>query len=78
MSNLSGTSGLNRVVWMDCSKAAPCHDIKFENFDVTAGTDDDSEINFVCNNVALGGGDGLNQCHPSNSKHEAWDDGADA
>jgi hypothetical protein len=70
MSNISGTSSDNRVVWMDCSKKTPCHDITFANFHVTPGKDDDPEIHYVCNNIVLGGRDGLNECHPSESKNE--------
>jgi galacturan 1,4-alpha-galacturonidase len=33
---------------------------------------DAPEINYVCNNVALGGKDGLNMCHPSDSTKEGW------
>lgn len=55
---------------MDCSKAKPCWDITFKDFDVKPGKTDDEEIRYVCNNVVMGGEDGLNQCHPSNSTHE--------
>jgi galacturan 1,4-alpha-galacturonidase len=70
-SNITGTSANNRIVWLDCSKAQPCWDLSFENFNVKPGKTDDEEINYVCNNVVLGGDDGLNGCHPSNSSHES-------
>jgi len=70
--NITGTSALNRVVFIDCSKAEPCEGFKFEGFDVKPGKDDDPDIHYVCNNVALGGRDGLNPCHPSDSNHEGW------
>lgn len=69
--NVTGTSLNNRVVYMDCSKAMPCWDITYKDFDVKPGKTDDDDIHFVCNNVVLGGDDGLNACHPSNSEHES-------
>lgn len=70
---MSGTAGDNRVVYLDCSKAAPCTNIKFDNFNVLPGRSDAPEIQYVCNNVVMGGNDGLSVCHPSNSTLE--DDG---
>ncbi|ORY30782.1 putative polygalacturonase [Naematelia encephala] len=70
LSNISGTSALNRVVWLDCSKQTPCKDITFDHVKITPGKDDAPEIHYVCNNVVLGGGDGLDACHPSDSQKE--------
>jgi galacturan 1,4-alpha-galacturonidase len=70
--NVTGTSSDNRVVWLDCAKSTPCKDIHFENFDVKAGKKDAKDINYVCNNVVLGGKDGLDMCHPSESRKEPW------
>lgn len=72
MTNVTGTSSSNRVVWIDCAKSTPCHDIRFEGFDVRPGKTEFKDINYVCNNVALGGKDGLDMCHPSESKEETW------
>ena len=55
ISNVTGTSNQNRVVLLDCAKSTPCHDIRFENFNVKPGKTDPENINFVCNNVVLGG-----------------------
>lgn len=73
--NITGTSRDNRLVWLDCSRTKPCHDITLEEFSVKPGKTDDAELHYVCNNAVLGGKDGLNQCHPSDSKKEGWETG---
>jgi galacturan 1,4-alpha-galacturonidase len=70
--NITGTSSSNRIVWLDCAKSTPCNHIQFKDFNVKAGKSDAKEINYVCNNVALGGKDGLDMCHPSESSKEGW------
>ncbi|KAK4688418.1 hypothetical protein P7C73_g1690, partial [Tremellales sp. Uapishka_1] len=70
LSNFTGTASGNRVVWMDCSKAAPCHDWTFDRIDIQPEKTDHKEIEYVCNNFVLGGRDGLPGCHPSSSKRE--------
>lgn len=72
LSNITGTSKENRVVWIDCAKSTPCHDFKFEYFDVKPGKDEDKELHFVCNNIVLSGKDGLDRCHPNYSDKEPW------
>jgi len=57
---------------MDCSKAQPCWDITFKDVDIKPGKTDDEDLHYVCNNAVMGGGDGLNMCHPSNSTKEGW------
>lgn len=55
---------------MDCSKKSPCFDWSFDNIDIVPGKNDHPEIQYVCNNMVLGGEDGMNHCHPSNSTLE--------
>lgn len=43
--------------------------------DIMPGKQDHPEIHYTCNNFVLGGNDGLNQCHPSNSKLETENGG---
>ncbi|WWC58634.1 uncharacterized protein I303_101178 [Kwoniella dejecticola CBS 10117] len=70
LKNFTGTGLGNRLVWMNCAKATPCFDWTFEDIDLKPGKTDHPEISYTCNNVVLGGKDGLNQCHPSNSTLE--------
>lgn len=70
MSNISGTSALNRVVWLDCSKARPCTDFTFDDINIKPGKSDDKSLHYVCNNVVLDGENGLDACHPSGSTKE--------
>ena len=74
-SNITGTSLNNRLVWLDCSSTQPCHNITFEDFNVKPGKTTDEDLHYVCNNVVLGGKDGMNGCHPSNSTKEGWQTG---
>ncbi|KAK8866057.1 hypothetical protein IAR55_001208 [Kwoniella newhampshirensis] len=70
LKNFTGNALYNRVAWMSCSKLTPCHDWTFEDIDIKPGKKDHPEISYTCNNFVLGGKDGLNQCHPSNSTLE--------
>jgi hypothetical protein len=74
--NVTGTAKNNRIVWLDCPKNRPCYDITFKDISIQPGKTDHPEIGFVCNNVVMDGGDGLNRCHPSNSTLEGGDDGS--
>jgi galacturan 1,4-alpha-galacturonidase len=70
LSNFTGQAAWNRIAWMDCSKTRPCHDWTFDAIEIKPGKTDHPEISYVCNNFVLGGNDGLNLCHPSNSTLE--------
>lgn len=69
ITNISGTSKGNRVVWMDCSAAEPCTHFNFTNIDVVPGKKDNQEIAYVCNNMKHIVGN-LRDCHPNNSTDE--------
>ncbi|ADV21054.1 polygalacturonase, putative [Cryptococcus gattii WM276] len=75
LKNFTGKALRNRIAWMSCSKLTPCHDWTFEGIDIMPGKRDHPEIHYTCNNFVLGGNDGLNQCHPSNSKLETENGG---
>ncbi|WWC66403.1 uncharacterized protein I206_100305 [Kwoniella pini CBS 10737] len=68
--NFTGNSLANRIAWISCSKATPCFDFTFQDINIKPGRTDHPEIAYTCNNMVLGGNDGLNQCHPSNSTLE--------
>jgi galacturan 1,4-alpha-galacturonidase len=70
LSNFTGTAAQNRIVWMDCSKKSPCFNWTFEDINIAPGKTDHPEIHYTCNNMVLGGDDGMNKCHPSDSKLE--------
>ncbi|ORY24488.1 putative polygalacturonase [Naematelia encephala] len=67
VSNITGTCRGNRLAYLNCAKTSPCSNWTFADFDVQPGKTDHPELAFTCNNFVLGGDDGLNQCHPSNS-----------
>ncbi|ODN84612.1 hypothetical protein L202_00523 [Cryptococcus amylolentus CBS 6039] len=75
LQNFTGTALANRVAWMSCSKLTPCHDWTFKDIAIEPGKNDHPEIQYTCNNFVLGGKDGLNQCHPSNSVLETENGG---
>ena len=73
--NITANALYNRLAWIDCPSNHPCQDFTFRDMHLTPGKTDHPEIHYVCNNVVLGGKDGLNECHPSDSKLEAKEDG---
>jgi hypothetical protein len=75
MHNFTGNALNNRIFWMDCPKHSPCHDFTFSDINIKPGKTDHPEIQFVCNNFVLDGKDGLDNCHPSDSKLETDNDG---
>ncbi|WVQ82697.1 hypothetical protein IAT38_004829 [Cryptococcus sp. DSM 104549] len=70
LKNFTGQATANRIGWFACSKLQPCHGWTFQDIDIKPGKTDHPEIQYTCNNFVLGGKDGLNQCHPSDSKLE--------
>jgi galacturan 1,4-alpha-galacturonidase len=67
---MTGTSSLNRVIWLDCSIKAPCSNITLDGFDVKHGKDDLPKIHHVCNNVVMDPKNGLDMCHSNGDKVE--------
>ncbi|ORX36062.1 putative polygalacturonase [Kockovaella imperatae] len=73
--NITAMSKYNRLIWLDCPAQHPCRNFTFRDMHLIPGATDHPELRYVCNNVVLGGKDGLNECHPSDSMLERREDG---
>jgi hypothetical protein len=49
LTNITGTSTTNRLIWLDCDPAAPCTKWRLEDIDMTPGQLDRPELNYICN-----------------------------